>query len=659
MRLVSRLFLSFLLVVLLLGGISVVAGYGLITQAILDEAQFRTKLNLRSAEAQLRDRLGQVRIKVESVARANSFAEAAGGQASQDDRRRLERQRVYYGLDVLSVTDATGRVTLRGQAPYSGGGDREHDPVVSEALGGRPGQGYVVLEAEQLRLESSELAGVNRSYVPLVDTPHAKPRPDEAIADGMMLWAAAPLVDGEGKVIGAVYGGVLLNRNEELVDSIRDVLFTTREYESKPLGTVTIFLQDVRVATNVLDAHGSRAIGTRVSGVVYDRVLESGKAWEDRAFVVDEWYISAYEPIRNPDGRVIGILYTGVLEQKYLDQRNRILWSYGIPLAAGIALAVVLSLVLARTIAKPVNELEVASERLAEGDLDYRPKHYRSVWELEGLSESFRKMADRLSDRDMKLREQNVELEEANVRLTQLNEQYMDMLGFVSHELKSPLNSMIFGATSVRDELVGPLNAEQKKIMATVLRNADYLEEMIANYLDLSRIEQGQMEVHKRPARLAADVVGPILEQMQKQVEAARMAVRLDIAADLEVEVDRGMMRIVVDNLVSNAVKYGREGGQIEVKATQTGAETRLIVQNEGEGITPEGMSRLFGKFVRLDRPSSSRHRKGTGLGLFVSRDIVQRHGGRIWAESEPGEWVRFIVALPGSDGRKSCEQKA
>jgi signal transduction histidine kinase len=336
-----------------------------------------------------------------------------------------------------------------------------------------------------------------------------------------------------------------------------------------------------------------------------------------------------------------------VLEAKYNDQRDRILRGFIGPLLIGIVLAVGLSLLLAEMIAKPVKALEVASQKLAEGDLDYRPPRVRRTSpEIVRLNSSFRKMSETISERDSKLREQNIELEEANVRLTQLNNAYMDMLGFVSHELKNPLNSMIFGAQSLRDGHMGPLTDQQTKIIGTVLRNAEYLEEMIAHYLDLSRIEKGELEINKQTLNLADDLIAPSVSQMQNQIDAARMVIRTALDEEIRVSADRTLMREVIDNLISNAVKYGREGGVIEVTARREGDEALVSVWNEGEGIRPENMDRLFGKFVRLREPSSQ-HRKGTGLGLFIAKRIVEDHGGRIWAESEPGACVRFSIVLP------------
>ena len=108
-----------------------------------------------------------------------------------------------------------------------------------------------------------------------------------------------------------------------------------------------------------------------------------------------------------------------------------------------------------------------------------------------------------------------------------------------------------------------------------------------------------------------------------------------------------------MDNLLSNAAKYGRNGGAIRIDASERDGEVQVSVWNEGEGIRKEDLQKLFGKFSRLDRPSA-KSRKGTGLGLFVSREIIEKHGGRIWAESEAGKWAKFSFTVP-KEGKENA----
>jgi len=647
MRLWARLVAASLFVVLLLGGITVYTGSRLIDAAVRREAQRRTELDLRSAWAQINGQLEAIQETIGHIARTPESRRAFGGPASDEVRVALERERIRSRLDVLGACDPSGRVVLRTRPPYTTGDVRSPDPVVERALAGTPHRGIVILHASELEREGDELR--RRAFVAFVDTPHAKPRPQETESGGMMLWAAAPVADERGATLGAVYGGVLLNRNWEVVDRIRHTVFGDDTYGGKALGTVTIFQWDVRIATNVKNAQGNRAIGTRVSAEVYDSVLENGRRWHERAFVVNDWYLSSYEPITDPADRIIGILYTGILERKYVDLRDRILRSFFVPVGIAIALSVILSVVVARTIARPISELVVASRRLADGDFAYRPQPPKSSPELNRLVEAYTQMACGIQQRDEELRRQNLRLEESNAQLTQLNRNYMDMLGFVTHELKNPLNSVIFTAAALRDGYTGPLSEKQKENAERIVRNAKYLEEMIANYLSLSRIEKGEMAVRARAIDLRSDVVDPMLAQVQSQIEEAKMHVENAVAGGIALVADPALLRIVLDNLLTNAVKYGRGGGRIEIAGAAADGQVCLSVWNEGDGIREENLPKLFGKFVRLDEPSA-KARKGTGLGLFISREIAEKHGGTLKAESQPGHWAKFTLCLPQQD---------
>jgi two-component system NtrC family sensor kinase len=176
------------------------------------------------------------------------------------------------------------------------------------------------------------------------------------------------------------------------------------KYEGKDIGTATIFQGDLRISTNVLRADGTRAIGTRVSQEVYEQVLVKGLPWIDRAFVVNNWYISAYEPIRDVKGEIIGILYVGILEEKFIDMRNRAIAMFlGIALA-GMIVALIVSNFLAKGVSQPIKRLIVASHQWARGDLDYRVETTAKD-EIAELTQTFNLMASSLKERDERLKE--------------------------------------------------------------------------------------------------------------------------------------------------------------------------------------------------------------------------------------------------------------
>jgi signal transduction histidine kinase len=145
---------------------------------------------------------------------------------------------------------------------------------------------------------------------------------------------------------------------------------------------------------------------------------------------------------------------------------------------------------------------------------------------------------------------------------------------------------------------------------------------------------------------LQADVVAPVLQSLGRELQERRMRIENHLSEKMVLNADANLLRIVYDNLLSNAIKYGHEGGAVTLDARVSDGHVTLSVQNEGEGIPPDKMGLLFKKFSRLGGSEHAR-KKGTGLGLYICKEIVEKLDGRIWADSRAGEWVRISFALP------------
>ena len=225
----------------------------------------------------------------------------------------LGKAKDKLGLDYLYIVDKNERKNVKSE-------------IVQATFGGREAGGIRVIGREELRQMGSAI--YDKSLIEIVPTPKARTTQDKILDQAMAIGYAMPVFDASGNVKSVIYGGKIINRDFDLVDKMRGLVFENKYYNQKPLGTVTIFLGDVRITTNVLDKNGNRAIGTRVSEKVFQKVLEEGNLWLDRAFVVTDWYLSAYEPIRDIHGNVIGMLYVGILEQPFMDIERKIIFSY-------------------------------------------------------------------------------------------------------------------------------------------------------------------------------------------------------------------------------------------------------------------------------------------------------------------------------------------
>jgi signal transduction histidine kinase len=234
-------------------------------------------------------------------------------------------------------------------------------------------------------------------------------------------------------------------------------------------------------------------------------------------------------------------------------------------------------------------------------------------------------------------------------QLEQVNNAYMEMLGFVSHELKSPVASMVTDARLVADGYLGEVNAEQKRKLERLISKGDYLLELVREYLDLARVEGRELTLSSRPnVSVTREIVEPAVEVVRNQIAEQGMRLELDLhqTPRLLVDCDPALLRIVLVNLLGNAVRYGRSGGLVKVKARSGTSGFSLSVWNEGPGFSTAERSRLFRRFSQLGTPSTSK-RKGTGLGLYNAWRIVQLHNGRIRARSVQGDWAEFIIDIP------------
>ena len=636
----SKLVFSFLLVVLVGGTGSMIVGIRMVGNTIIDEAHKKVQHDLDSAWIIYQEKLNRIQDVLNLTAKRDLIIRAVMGNQVELLKRELERVRIDYGLDVLTVVDRKGIVLTRTRSPYCSLDHKGNDELVRRALGKEIVSSTEIIPQDQLVQEGLDLA--RQAYMEFVPTPKAKGRPEDKETAGMMIKAAVPILDINNEVWGAIYGGNLLNRNYEIVDKIKDVVFRGERYKGKDTGTATIFQWDLRISTNVKDQNGLRAIGTRVAQEVYDQVLENGRAFIDRAFVVNEWYIAAYEPIRNKKGEIIGILYVGTLEAPYTDLRKNVIYSFLGVAFLGLVLVLFLAYFITRSVTRPIVNLMKATEGIAGGDFSQEvPVESRD--EVGHLAASFNRMV-------RTLRATMEELYVVNTKLQDLNRHYLEMVSFITHELNQPMGVLKGYLIMLQDESLGPLtSSKQKQAVGTMLRNVNALINMIQKYLQLGRIESGRMEVNKVRTSIFDEALGPVLEDEKQQLDARRMRVVLEneeAFRRVEEEADPVLLRIVFDNLIGNAIKYGKEGGTIWVGFREEPGELWFYVKNEGRGIPADKLNVVFDKFARLEG-ELERRRRGTGLGLFNAKQIVEKHGGKIWAESEEGKWANFLFTLP------------
>jgi len=301
-------------------------------------------------------------------------------------------------------------------------------------------------------------------------------------------------------------------------------------------------------------------------------------------------------------------------------------------LTVGILVALVaalsLSVVISRRIVLPVQEMMVASRRIADGRYDERvgiPGNVAQsdVDELGELALSFNQMAARLQ-----------QTEALRLRL----------IGDVAHELRTPLSSI----KGYMEGLIDGVLPAEADTFQRVHNEAGRLQRLVNDLQELSRVEAGAFELNLRPMPVS-QLVDTVVSRLARQFEEKGVTLQTDVSPNLVVNVDPERLGQVLLNVVGNGLQYTPAGGQVRIRARREGSTIHLAVQDTGIGIAAEHLPRLFERFYRVD-PSRSRVGGGSGIGLTIARHLVEAHGGQIRAESEGlGHGSTFHITLPAA----------
>ena len=273
------------------------------------------------------------------------------------------------------------------------------------------------------------------------------------------------------------------------------------------------------------------------------------------------------------------------------------------------------------------------------------------------LQKSHAELEQKVEERTRELQATLEQLAVKSRELEDASKHKSEFLANMSHELRTPLNAIIGFSQVLQQKLFGEVNDKQEEYLEDILSSANHLLALINDVLDLSKVEAGQVELEKAPFSLREALEGGVVMVRERAIEERRRSstLELDPAVDL-VEGDERRIRQVVFNLLSNAVKFTPQGGSVVVGSAQENGEVLVAVTDTGPGIAPQDQERIFEEFQQTE--VGEEQREGTGLGLALSRRLVELHGGRIWVESEPGRGSTFTFTLPvgvqyaGPDGQ-------
>jgi signal transduction histidine kinase len=540
-------------------------------------------------------------------------------------------------------------------------------PANADGLPGPRGTGAALAVMTPAQLDALAPGLAARAHITLLPTDGAAPSDRAVEPSGLVLIAHARIEDADGGTAGWLQGGVLLNRNLGVIDHINEIVYPEGSLAFGSRGTATLFLDDVRISTNVRlfgDPEAERAIGTRVSAAVREAVLGRGETWLDRAFVVKDWYVSGYLPLADANGLRVGMLYVGFLEQPFVAVKYAVLAGIGVLFFVVMLAAAWWSMRSAARIFRPLERMTETMRRVESGDATARVGALAADDEIGRLGATLDHLLDAVDDKTRALQRWGDELDakvaERTAALQATQQQLVrserlatlgQLTASIAHEINNPIAVIQGNLDLLRltlGEAAAPVHDEIRLIDAQVER---------------MRLIVTQLLQHARPTEYAgyaetldpAEVMQASLVLVRHLLERAR--VQLDLravpGATPPVTINRQELQQVLINLMVNAVQAmeamaatpAREAAtgrvlRLDTRVDAARARVAITVQDNGPGLSEATLAALF-------QPFFTTRRDGNGLGLWISRGLLERYGGTLQAANQPGGGAVFTIELP------------
>jgi two-component system, NtrC family, sensor kinase len=643
----SQLILYFTIAILVPTVITSIVGVKLIYNQIITRAESKTLSDLNSAHEIFRNKL----LQIESIARLTAGRSLIVKAVVENNKSFLQkdllRTLTREHLDILTIFDKDGYLVSRSRNLLNNANFLPADKFVQRVIDSKKiVTGTEIVTREYLLSESSELA--DQALMEIIPTPKSKARTARIENSGMILKVAVPIFEDNGKFVGILVAAVLLNRNFDIVDKIKEIVHEGEVYKGNEIGTATIFQNDLRISTNVKNQDGSRAIATLVSEEVNNEVLGSGKRYVGEAFVVNAWYLSAYEPIRDINNKIIGILYVGILKKPFDDVlRNTLITFLSIALC-GIVLIIFVAVRMAKQISSPLKRIEDIANKIADGDYHHEIT-VNAPREIEHLAASINQMAKELDKEKHELEEWGNKLEIKVVERTEeikkihaqlFRSEKLASLGKlaagVAHEINNPLTGILTNSSLLLDDL--EVNDSRRDDVEVIVKETIRCREIVKRLLDFARQTKPQKHLIN-----INNIIDNIILLVRNQTSFRNIQIQRNLSENIpEIMADKDQIQQVFINIIINASEAMSKGGNLTITTSlsSTGEVILVTFKDSGPGIPEEIKEKIFDPFFTTKE-------QGTGLGLSISYGIIEQHGGDINLESSTDQGTTFTIQLP------------
>ncbi|MFT6675516.1 MAG: two-component system NtrC family sensor kinase [Sulfitobacter sp.] len=530
-------------------------------------------------------------------------------------------------------------------------------PVIAAAVRGTPATAIDIFAAPDLAALDRDLE--RRARVSLVATQAAVPT-ERIIEDrGMVVHTASPV--SYGGQTGVLIGGILLNRNLDFIDTINALVYLNAATGGDRQGTATLFLEDVRVSTNVRLFEDVRALGTRVSAAVRGEVLDDGKTWLNRAFVVNDWYISGYLPISDSFGKRVGMLYVGFLEAPFVAAKRGAYLALFIAFLLLLVVSIPFFLRMAKGIFSPLERMIQTMTRVEKGDLNARNGDVGSNNEIGQVASHLDTLLDQVQERDQALRswadelnerveERTAELKEANQKLEDTFKQLVmseklasigEITAGVAHEINNPV-AVIQGNVDVIRQTLDTRTEEVATELSLIDQQVQRIGAIVGKLLQFAR--PSEFSSYEESVDIAS-ITKDSLVLIGHNLSNTDITIETQFGPAPLVHINAGELQQVIVNLLVNAVQAMEQDGTLTVSLFEETSDgvpgACLQIADTGPGIADENLDTLFAPFF------TTKLAEGTGLGLSISQTLIQRAGGLIRVRNRRDRGAAFSIWLP------------
>ncbi len=597
--------------------------------------------DLKIAGQYMNQLLSNDRASLTAIADSESFHSAVGGDRGALSTLLASKARPG-ALDFIALLDRDGHL-LASSEPSSKKAVLLKWPVIEKAVNGVSDVQVAVVQGDDLRALSPQLAA--RAEIVRLPEPGEQSPPSTYERRALMIQAATP-VNLPGQQPGVLVAGTLLNHNTHFIDQITDLIYRDNGMRSGSAGIASLFLGDTRISTNAKLPGGRPASGTRASAEVAAAVLGQGRTWLAKAFVVNDWYISGYMPIRDSQGVPIGMLFVGFSDEPFATARRTAIGMIVLGCLLVAAITVPLFLYIARGVFRPLEKMDAAISRVKAGDRNARAGTRGSNDEIGRLASQLDQMLNQLQDNERQLvawnEELNTRVEERTAGLLLANRQLEEatqhlivkeklatigeIAAGVAHEINNPLAVMQGNLELLREAVLqdsGPGGKEEFDLIEDQIQR---ISTIVSKLLQFSKPSEHAAE-HEllEPSSLLLETL-PLVQHLTKRqpvmVEKRFHSTRL-------IRANRGEIQQILVNIMINALHAMPGGGVLGLATEDTddihGAPgVGLRISDTGGGIPQDILERVFEPFF------TTKHHQGTGLGLSISQMLASRHRGSL-----------------------------